>query len=208
MAYGAMTALSIGLPIITPPRTSHNYTTTVTDPAGNQTVIVFSGGFEVNRSTYQGSSGQGTWLQTVATCYNGCGSHFGRPITEVRTTLQLANGQQNKRVTFFDINTGQVTELDEYDFGNNQPGPLLRKTVTSYAPLTNGISAPQSITVCIPGGSDTACNGSGTTGGTIVAQTSIGYDETAPTPATGVTQHVCTSEPTAAVSPQHTLMMP
>lgn len=80
-----------------------------------------------------------------------------------------------------------MTEFDEYDFGSNQPGSLLRKTVVGYAALGNNIlDHTQSVTVCTPGGTDAACNGAGTR----VAQTTFGYDESSVTATSGITQHV------------------
>lgn len=175
-------------------------TTTVTDPQGNQTVVTFRNPgngpqLETQRQNYQGNS-SGTLLGTVLTCYNGNKSNCTTtavvpPITEVTSILQLPTGQANERDTFFDSTSGLMTELDEYDFGpNNQPGPLSRKTVFTYAGLGNHIlDRVQSVTVCSPSGTDTACNGAGPSGGAKVAQTTLNYDETALT-ATSVTQHV------------------
>jgi RHS repeat-associated protein len=177
---------------------------TATDAQGNQAVIDFmplansqistavtdTGWIETQRQIYQGNS-SGTPLQTLVSCYNGnktnCSSTaVSMPITEISRLELLANGQQKEQDVFIDGTTGLQTEFDEYDFGSNQPGALSRKTLIKYAVLGNNIiSFPQSITVCSPGGSDSACNGAGTR----VAQTTFGYDESA-LATTSVTQHV------------------
>jgi RHS repeat-associated protein len=191
-------------------------TTTITDAQSNQTVVSFvpvtdsrlpanqdphapTNWIEVQRQNYQGSASGGTLLQTVFMCYNGNKTNCSTtavnfPITEVSRFVQLGGGKENEQDTFLDKATGNVMEIDEYDFGASAPGPLLRKTVTTYASLGNNISnLSASVTVCSPGGTDTACNGVGTTGGTRIAQTTFGYDEGTLTPASNVSQHVSVS---------------
>lgn len=170
-------------------------TTTVTDPQGNQTVVTFQNGVETQRQIYQGSSTTGTLLETIATCYNGnktsCSSTaVTLPINETSAFVQLPNGQQRERDTFVNTTTGLATEIDEYDFGTNQPGSLLRKTLISYATNLNNniLDLPAKETVCAPGGNDSDCGGSGTK----FAQTTFGYDETA-LKASGATQLVSIS---------------
>lgn len=164
--------------------------TTVTDPQGNQMVITFQGGFETERRI-QG----GALLQDIITCYNGNKTACDKtavkfPITELTAFGRLPNGLENEQDTFFDRNSGLQTEIDEYDFGSNAPGALLRKTLISYdASLNNNItSKPGSVTVCSPPGTDTACNGSGTK----VAQTTFNYDEGTLATAVAV-QHISVS---------------
>jgi len=182
---------------------------TVTDPQGNQTVINFmpltnpqipgTSWIETQRQRYQGSSSSGALLQTTIKCYNGNKSNCAStsvtmPVTEVSTFLLLPNGKENEQDTFLDSTTGGSTEVDEYDFGNNAPGALLRKTVTTYASLGNNIlNRPASVTVCNPGGTDAACNGAGTSGGTKIAQTTFNYDVGSPAATSGITQHVAVS---------------
>jgi RHS repeat-associated protein len=181
-------------------------TTTVTDPQGNQTVVSFvpitnpkitipagvtpiTNWVEVQRQVFQGSSTSGTLLQTTMICYNNNKSNclttpVTMPVTETSKFTLLANGQENEVDSFFTEISSALTEVDEFDFGANSPGALLRKTVVTNASLGNNIlNMPASITVCSPGGSDANCNGSGT----VVALTTIGYDETAPS-ASGATQ--------------------
>lgn len=169
-------------------------TTTVTDPLGNQTIINFQSGVETERQIYQGSS-NGTLLQTIFTCYNGSRPNCSNttitpPITEVSRFVLFPNGKESETDAFFSSSSAAVTEIDEYDFGANNPGSLLRKIVTNYASLGNNIlDLAASVTVCSSGGTDLACNGSGTK----IAQTTYGYDETTPTATSGVPQHVSVS---------------
>jgi RHS repeat-associated protein len=172
-------------------------TTTVTDPQvpqGNQTIVSFNalndtqgiqrGWVEASRYLIDGKTNTGVY--NVVTCYNGlkmpnnsCDTPVTMPITETSVYHVLpATATNPVRIneldTFFDPNTAQVTEIDEFDTGSSYTPPLLRKTLTTYAQLGNGISsAPGSVVVCSPGGSDAACNGSGTK----VSQTTFGYDE-------------------------------
>jgi|GEM_PF-1765202 len=178
-------------------------TTTITDAQGSQTVAVFQPltnpqnpippssnvqpRIETQRKIYQGSA-QGTPLETLTTCYNGncSATTVSLPLTQISHLVQLADGTQRRSDAFLDPTSGLTTETDEYDFGNNQPGPLLRKDLTSYATLSNNIlDRPQRVIVCAPGGSDSDCNGSGTK----VSLTSFGYDETS-LASSGDTQHV------------------
>lgn len=146
------------------------WTTTVTDPAGNRTVLNFQQSapnfYETKRQIYQGTS---TLLETVLTCYNGSASPcdttaVGLPITQRAVTLQWPNnGRQSKTVANYDSTYTLVTEVDEYGYGTSGPGPLARQTLTTYATLSGIVDHPASVTVK---------DGSGTT----VAQTSYGYD--------------------------------
>ena len=157
-------------------------TTTVTDPMGNQTVYTFQNGYPVEKQVYQGSVSGGTLLQTTTTCYNGTTSNCNTaaataPITQETVFLQLPNGQESERNYVVDPVSGATTEEDDYDFGAGTPGALLKTTLTQLAPLGNNIlGKPQSITIK---------DGSGNQ----VAQTTYGYDETAPTATSGLPQH-------------------
>ncbi len=165
------------------------WTTTVSDPMSpsNQTVINFQGGFEVERKVYQGSSA-GTPLVTTDTCYNGAGvpctgAAVSVPIskTTVVTTVPKSSGTLQSQVVTFLNTYGLPTEVDEYDYGLNAPGVLLRKTITQYASLGNYI-ADKPAWVKIEDGSST-----------VKAQTTYTYDETTPTPTTNTPQHVSVS---------------
>jgi RHS repeat-associated protein len=161
-------------------------TTTITDPQNNQTLIQFVGLVETERQTYQGSSSSGTLLRTVITCYNGnltnCPTTGGSfPITRQTQFIQLptSTGKQCEHDTFYN-SYGLTTEVDDYDYGTGSGvGPLIRKTLTTYASLTNGIvSMPATITIQ---------DGNGVT----KAQTNYTYDQGTPTAPPGT-------------SPQHT----
>jgi YD repeat-containing protein len=153
------------------------WTTTITDPAGNQTAMNFQGIYETQRQVKQGST---TVLETLNTCYNGAaspcnGTAITLPITQISTITTLGS-QQSKRVT--NLNSyGLPTEVDEYDFGTNAPGPVLRKTVTSYnTALGDILDHPASVTIE---------NGAGT----ILSQTAYQYDQTGVTATSGTPNH-------------------
>ena len=160
------------------------WTTTITDPQGNDTKINFQGLYETSRQSFQGAAG-GTPLQTVVTCYNGtltaCDSTaVTLPIGERTVTLQLAGGKQSKRDVVYD-SLGRVTTIDDYDFGDGAPPTTAsRRTSVGYALLGNNIvDRPASITVY------------DASGGSYImkAQTSYGYDAGTPTSTTGTPQH-------------------
>jgi len=120
------------------------WSTTITDPQGNQTVLNFQGIYETERQVYQGSSTSGTLLDTVYTCYNGaaypCNSaSITLPITQLTKTNSWASGQTSQTVTSYNT-YGLPTEVDEYGYGSGSPGGLVRKNLTSYASLGNNIN--------------------------------------------------------------------
>ena len=162
--------------------------TTITDPQNNQSVLQFQGIYETQRKMYQGSATSGTLLETVDTCYNGAvspcaGTAITAAITQIGATTSLpgATALQSKAVNFLN-SSGLPTETDEYDFGSGAPGALTRKTVITYnTTLGNGI-VDHPATVQIYNGS-----------GTLIAQTTYGYDETAVTATSGTPQHVAVS---------------
>ena len=169
------------------------WTTTITDPQNNQTVLNFQGIYETEREIYQGAA-TGTPLKTVNTCYNGAATPCNStaitlPITQQARTIQWPSGLESKTVTSYN-SYGLVTERDEYDYGGVSP---VRKTLISYASLGNGIvDRPSSVSV-----------EDGT--GTVKSRTTYCYDEgtpsgtttcnTAGTPAglSGTPQHVSIS---------------
>ncbi len=68
--------------------------------------------------------------------------------------------------------------MDEYGYGAGAVGSLIRKTITQYAALGNGIAdRPSSVTI-----KDGSNN--------IKAVTSYGFDETTPTSTSGTPQHI------------------
>jgi RHS repeat-associated protein len=150
------------------------WTTTITDPQSNQTVLNFQTIFETKR---QVKDSGGTTLLTVDTCYNGAtmpctGTTIALPIARrtVRNTLQ--SGLQSKTDEYYN-SQGLPTEVDDYAYGLS----LVRKRLTSYASLGNNIyQMPSSITIQ-------------NSGGATVAQTTVGYDQTSVVTTSGTPQH-------------------
>jgi RHS repeat-associated protein len=165
------------------------WTTTVQSPLLNKTIINFqqhgNNFFEKLRQNYQGQS---ALLRTTYTCYNGtvpdCSSAaIFLPINQASTTTQLDNNFQSKVTTLYN-SFGLPTETDEYDWANGAPGALLRKTITSYAALGNGIVDRVSSVEVQDGG------------GARKAYATYGYDEygTSPlVPTSGVPRHIAIS---------------
>jgi RHS repeat-associated protein len=166
-------------------------TTTVSDASStpNKTVISFQTAgtpanfFETHRTVNQGDS---TPLINTDACYNtavepNCSTTaISLPISEIKSYTTLINGNQSMNDTKLN-SFGLIQEVDEYDFGATAPGTLLRKTLTTYASLGNGIVGLPA-TIAVQDGS-----------GIQKAQQSFGYDETAVTGTTGVPQHVAIS---------------
>ncbi len=163
------------------------WTTTLTDPQGNDTVLNFQGLYETERKTYQGSSTTGTVLVTADTCYNGAtvpctSTAITLPITQrtITTTLPGSSNLKSQAKTLYNT-FGLPTETDEYAYGNGAVGSLVRQTKISYAALGNNISdRPSSIAVY-----DGAA--------TLKAQTTYSYDQMAVVATTGTPQHVAVS---------------
>lgn len=164
-------------------------TTTITDPTpqANQTVITFSelanNFYEGVRAIYSGSStGGGTLLETMTTCYNpqnNCPSPT-LPIAGRSSFVEFPGGLESESYLGYNAN-GLVTSDVEFDYGLNAVGPILKNTIISYASLGNGIiNMPASITVE---------NSSGAT----VAQATFGYDAGTPVTTSGTPQHVAVS---------------
>lgn len=159
-----------------------DWSTTVIDPQGNQTIYNFVGIYQTERKVYQGTS---ALLEDEVTCYNGnttsCNTTgFSLPITERIVTKTLGT-QVCKHVYFYNAN-GVLTEQDDYDYGSGSPGSTpIRKTLISYASLSNNIvDAPSQVTIE---------NGSGT----IVAQTTVTYDGGSVVATSGTPQHISVS---------------
>ncbi|MGA8026815.1 MAG: hypothetical protein WB992_06685, partial [Bryobacteraceae bacterium] len=154
------------------------WTTTVTDPQGNQTAMQFYGIYETQRIAYQALSSSGTLLATVNTCYNGSGTSCttspGLPITEVTQTTSLPGSSALVWQTVSQYNGyGLVTEVDETAYYNYEPGPVLRKTLTNYnGSLGNIVDHPS--WVQLQDGN-----------GNVISQTSYSYDEYAVQPGGG-----------------------
>jgi RHS repeat-associated protein len=142
-------------------------TTTVIDPQGNNTVMNFDLGLEVQRQVYSGAA-TGTPLETVITCYNGnttnCGTFTGDigVVTELNAYTSLNGGPQARVDTFYNSN-GLMTARNEYDFGAT--APTRQTTITYDTTLGNGVvDKPSQVTV-------TDGNNN------ILSQTSYTYDQ-------------------------------
>jgi RHS repeat-associated protein len=164
------------------------WTTTMTDPKGYNTVLNFQGIYLTERQVYNGSVSPTNLLKTILNCYNGS-TPTGTPATCNSATITQpilskatytiwpgTSGLQSKVVMTYN-SSGLGTETDEYAYGAGAPGALVRKTITNYASLSNGIVNAAS-QVLVEDGS-----------GSIVAQTVNAYDETATTATTGTPQH-------------------
>jgi len=156
-------------------------TTTITDPRGNQTVLTFPEYSleETQRVVNQGSS---TALEMITTTYQS-GSYpvIQKTVTScwpsASSSCPSGSGTlQSKTVTSYN-SSELVTEVDEYAYGTGAPGSLVRKTLTSYASLGNGIvDMPASVTV-----EDGSSN--------VKAQTTYTYDQGSVVTTTGTLQH-------------------
>ena len=157
------------------------WTTTATDPQGNETVYNFQGIYQTERKVYQGST---TLLQDEVTCYNSVTGNCNNeaitlPIKERIVTDTLGN-EQCKHVYSYN-SFGLLTEQDDYDYGNGAPGPLIRKQLITYASLGNNIlNQPSEIQV-----EDGSNN--------VVAQTNTNYDEVSVVATSGTPQHIAIS---------------
>src|SRR5258708_5323759 len=171
-----------------------SWTTTAQDAQGNQEVINFQTAtptgisipnfYETHRTVSPGGT---TMLLQTDTCYNNdasapncSGTAITLPLTQIVRYVTLNNNQQSS--TGIALNSfGLPTAVDEHDFGSGTTGGLLRRTLTSYASLGNGIvDRPSSITVQDGSGNQKAL-------------TSFGYDETAVVATSGVPQHIARS---------------
>jgi RHS repeat-associated protein len=117
---------------------------------------------------------ENTWDTSMGCVTPNCsGSAFIRKLT---TTTGFPSGPSKTTTYTYAIPaTGQPTEIDESDYSTSSPAPILRKTIISYASLTNAVSKPSQITV-----KDGSNN--------IFAQTTYTYDQGTPAP-TGAPQH-------------------
>lgn len=182
--------------------TGTDWTTTVTDPASNQTAISFekdsattpptNNFYETQRQAYQGTT-SGTLMNTTINCYNSnsvgtptsCyNTPVSSPIRRVTTFKYLPNSQtsqasENETDSTYDT-FGLINEVDEYDDGSNAVGNLIRKTITAYqGGMSNGIvDRPSSVTI-------------EDSGNAIHSVTSYLYDEGTPATPGGTTpQHL------------------
>jgi len=172
------------------------WTTTVTDPLTNETIVDFekdnsttnptSNFFETQRVVKDGSN----TLSTTITCYNGVNvgtpsSCYNTAVTSpiARATvfhyLPTSSGSQSETDTDYNSN-GLVTDVYDYDYLTGSVGGLLRHTHIAYATLGNGIVDRPSSASTYDGG------------GSLKANTQYTYDEGSVT-ASGATQHISIS---------------
>lgn len=174
------------------------WTTTMSDPSSpsNQTIVNFQSVtpaagppvafYETERQIYQGSTA-GTLLKTIFTCYNAATPNCNstavvQPIAQRSVYVQLpgTGGLESRTDTFYDT-YGSPTEKDEYAYGTGAPGAIVRKTLTTYASLGNGIvGMPATVTIK-----------DGSSG--IHSQTTYSYDQTGVTTTSGTPQQVAVS---------------
>jgi RHS repeat-associated protein len=143
------------------------FSTTVTDPNSNQTIINFAEDsntsvptynfYETQRQVKQLISGTQTLLATSIKCYN---AHYAScatanvtsPISQTDTYSELPNGSTRLSEVVYNT-TGLVTDDKEYTYGvtmGSAPGntDLIRETAIAYASLGNGIvNRPSSVNV-------------------------------------------------------------
>lgn len=162
-------------------------TTTVQDPASNQTVLNFQGIYETERQAYQGTSSSGNLLVTKLTCYYNSGNqsgpcpgtYTGTPFTQITTIQQYPNnGLQSENITRYDPYQS-ITEMDQYAYAATAPGSLLQKTIFNYISLGAFPDLVSSVTV-----TDGNSN--------LLSETTYSYDEYSTYPlqsTTGTPQH-------------------
>jgi RHS repeat-associated protein len=173
-----------------------HWQTKITSPVGDDTVIDFQQNslshnfYETQRVAYQGSSGSGSVLRTINNCFNGAASPCTTvaivlPMTQHSITTQLGapgTGAPISKTLFTYNNFGLVTEEDNYDWGfSGGPGPLLKKTLVTFANLGSNLNGFQQ-TVVVQDGN-----------GVIKSRRDTNYDQTTPTCVTGAPQHDDTS---------------
>jgi len=189
--------------------TSPNYTTTVTDPQGNQTVINFSGLYEISRSVYKGTA-SATPLEQVTTCYNGTTSSpcptgtVTPPFSQITVEQSFNGGPQSRVDTQYD-GYENLTEKDEYDFGAPSPS---RKTTILYASLGNGINNHPSSVKVTDGAGNTKSYTTYFYDQFALQPSSIGTSQNHVNPATGTPRGNLTTVTTstgASTSLSHTL---
>jgi RHS repeat-associated protein len=173
----------------------YSETTTVTDPAGNQTVHLFasanSGGSspyaETQTQIYQGSA-NGTPLETITTCFNSTAAPCTTPTYSVGVSggnfsgwpkvggtpaamtviRQLGTSPTSQTVTYYG-NANLPIEIDVYDFGASSPTKV---TKIAYASLSGNILDRPSCVQITAGANANAC---GTVSANTVSLTNYEY---------------------------------
>jgi RHS repeat-associated protein len=177
----------------------NSWTTTVQNPNSDVTTLTFqkdsattdpTGNFyETSRIVQDGAN----TLESVYTCYNGnlsgaptgcSGIAVATPILRqtVYSCLPDCSGKERETNSVYDT-FGLINEVDDYDYGTVGAGvgSVLRKTITTYAALGNGIvDRPSS--VIIKDGTNA-----------IIANTTYTYDEGTPTGTISTPQHATVS---------------
>jgi len=169
--------------------------TSVTDPEGNETeysfqyVATIGNMYETQRLVKQVTGDATTLLETVETCYNAatipCTSTVVTlPVTRRTLTTKIPNesGKVSQTVSVYRPD-GVITELSEFDYGDGNPGTLLRKTEIVYATL-GGYVSNRPATVTIRDGALA-----------VKAQTTYTYDQGNVTQTTGTPQLATPSGP-------------
>jgi RHS repeat-associated protein len=147
--------------------------------------------YETNRQIYQGAK-SGTPVLAQSTCYNANISSClttlpSLPISQFDTYATF-NGTETDGITSKYDTYGNLTESDVYDFGSSgSRGSALRKEQWAY-----GYSLPG-----VPTG-NFVYDGSGNP----AAKTIYAYDQTTPTPSSGVPQHESVSGPRGNLTTQ------
>jgi len=189
------------------PGPGSTWTTTVTDPVGNQSFMNFVEDsttttatttatysmYETQRQVYQGTISSGHILLTTNACYNtnftNCNTaSVHSPITKTDRYAQPAGGSTRLTETTFN-SSGLVTDTKEYDYGavtGAAPGNtnLIRETVTTYASLGNNILNRPASTIVYDWSSGSQVK---------IASNTYGYDQTGVTGTSGTPQHVAVS---------------
>lgn len=194
---------------------AHVYTSTVTDPAGNDMTASCDPGTSNasckigSISYYAGSSTLGTLLKRVKTDYLTIGPPNGTTLDwawlPMRVTTTLYDGPQPvvKKVetdwesmvvgppdflsTTRPITWSNPTQSREYDFGVNTAGGLLRKTTFTYLHTNN--SSYLSRNIADRTAITTVYNGSGTQVGKTVSEYDVYTHTGLPMTASGAVQH-------------------
>ena len=149
-------------------------TTSITDPAGNLTTLLFSGIYETDRKVYTGSS---SLLDHSYICYVNGESHSlcstasvtTQPIT-FRGVIDFPNDNgsyYSELDTFYDGTYGFVTSSKAWDFGNGSSHNFLQQTSITY-----NSSLCSSKNICDHPASVQVLDG----GGTQKALTNYSYD--------------------------------
>jgi RHS repeat-associated protein len=167
--------------------------TTVQDEKGNQSRYEFSytGGlfYETHRQIFQGAIG-GAALLDKYTCYNGVppgcdGAVVTPPFSQTTIVTNYNNGAQDSVVNTYDASGMQIGSVKSW-WG-------------SSAQLTQSFSYTPQEQISMSETWDGSNN--------LIAQTSYGYDETAPTTTSGIPQHsVITGTPGNQTSSHVTLL--